>query len=183
MEGGIRSDVIIVEILYSDRTRRLLENYRKLEELPKDSWPPRCANSFVELALIDINSNNVGEYDYSVRRNMDDIIVKKDKIDYHQAFGTYESGALVVVEGRPGCRKTTLAHKLTRVWSRGEKVLVGAELFFIVSLRILNMTQKDKDINELMEHFCSSIQDAYNMGQYLLSSQGDRVCFILDGLD
>ena len=55
---------------------------------------------------------------------MDDIIAKKDKIDYHQAFGTYESGALVVFEGHPGCGKTTLAHKVTRDWSRGEKVLV-----------------------------------------------------------
>ena len=183
VEGRIRSDEISVEVHYSDRIRRLLENYRKLEEVPKDSWPPRCAKSFVELALINRNSDDVGEYDYSVRGDMDDITMKKDKIDYHQVFGKYTSGALFLVEGRPGCGKTTLAHKVTIDWSRGENVLVGAELVFIVSLRVLNVTQKDKDIDELMELFCCSKLNANNMGKYLLSSQGEKVCFILDGLD
>ena len=183
MEGKIISDEISVKICYPDRVKRLLNKYKFFEEVPKDSWPPRRAKSFVELALINRNSDDVGEYGYSVRRDMDDIIKKKDKIDYYQAFARYESGALVLVEGRPGCGKTTLAHKVTRDWSRGEKVLVGAELVFIVSLRVLNATQKDKDIDELMELFYSSKQVAKNMGEYLLSSQGDKVCFILDGLD
>ena len=184
VEGRIRSDEISVEIHYSESIRYILENYRKkLEEVPKDSWPPRCAKSFVELALINRNSDDMGDYDYSVRGDIDDILKKKDSVDYHQAFGRYKSGKFVLVEGRPGCGKTTLAHKVTRDWSRGEKVLVGAELVFIVSLRILNMTQKDKDIDELMELFYSRKQDAKNMGQYLLSSQGDNVCFIFDGLD
>ena len=184
VEGRIKTDGIPVKIHYSGSIRRLLDYYEVvLEEVPKDSWPPRCAKSFVELALINRNSNDVGEYDYSVRRDMDDIIKKKDKIEYYQAFGRYESGALVLVEGRPGCGKTTLAHKVTRDWSRGEKVLVGAELVFIVSLRILNVTRKDKDINELMKLFYCNKEDAKDMGQYLLSSQGDKVCFIFDGLD
>ena len=183
VEGTIRSDEIRVVVHYSDIISRLLENYRKLDEVPKDSWPPRCAKSFIELALINRNSDDVGEYDYSVRGNMDDILKKKERVDYYEAFHRYESGALVLVEGRPGCGKTTLAHKVTRDWSRGEKVLVGAELVFIVSLRILNVTQKDKDIDELMELFNCSKQYANNMGQYLLSSQGDKVCFIFDGLD
>ena len=46
----------------------------------------------------------------------------------------------MLVEGRPGCGKTALAHKVTRDWSRGEKVFVGAELVFIVSLRTLHVT-------------------------------------------
>ena len=183
VEGRIRSDEIPVTIYYSDRTRHLLENYRKLEEVPRDSWPPRCAKSFVELALIGKDLDDMGGYDYSVRGDMDDIVESKEGISYHEAFGRYVTGALVLVEGRPGCGKTTLAHKVTRDWSRGEKVLVGAELVFIVSLRILNMTQKDKNIDELMEKFYCSKQDANNMGQYLLSSQGDKVCFILDGFD
>ena len=183
VDSRIRSDEIIVEIHYSDIVRRLLGNYKVLEEVPKDSWPPKCAKSFVELALINRNFDNVEECDYSVRGNMDDILKKKDKIDYHQAFGRYESGALVLVEGRPGCGKTTLAHKVTRDWSRGEKVLVGAELVFTVSLRIINVTQKDRDIDDLMKLFFCNKRDANKMSRYLLSNQGDKVCFILDGLD
>ena len=184
VEGKIISKEISVIVHYPDRVKHLLSKYKIIvEEIPKDSWPPICAKSFVELALINRKSIDVGEYDYSVRGDMDDIIKKKDKIDYHQAFGRYESGALVLVEGRPGCGKTTLAHKVTRDWSRGEKVLVGAELVFLVSLRVLNVTLKGKNINELMKLFYCNKEDAKSMGQCLLSGQGDKVCFILDGLD
>ena len=183
VEGRITSYEIPVEVHYPDRVRHLLDKYNKLEEIPKDCWPPRCATSFVELALINRNSDKVDEYDYSIRGDMDDVLMKKDKIDFNEAFGKHRSGALVLIEGRPGCGKTTLAHKVTRDWSRGEKVLVGAELVFFFSLRLLNMTQKDRDIDELMEQFYCSKSDINNVGQYLLSSQGDKVCFIFDGLD
>ena len=179
----IYSPQIPLKVCYPGRIKHLLDKYQKLEEIPKDSWPPRCAKSFVELALINRNSDEVREYDYSIRGNMDDVLMKKDKIDYSEAFGEHRSGALVLVEGRPGCGKTTLAHKVTRDWSRGEKVLVGAELVFLVSLRILSVTQKDRDIDELMEQFYCSKSDVSNVGQYLLSSGGDKVCFIFDGLD
>ena len=181
VESIINSDEIPVEVHYPDRIRFLIDSYRKLEEVPKDSWPPKHTKSFVELALIDRSSNNVGEYDYSVRRDMDDIIKKKKKIDYYDAFGRYRSGELVLVEGRPGCGKSTLAHKVTSDWSRGEKVLVGAELVFLIPLRILNFTQKDRDIFELIEHIY--LLDTRSVGKHIMSNQGSKTCFIFDGLD
>ena len=181
VDGKISSDEVSVVVCYPDRIKLLLDNYRKLDEVPKDSWPPKRTESFVELALIDRNSNNLGEYDYSVRGDMDDILNRKNKIKYNQVFGRYESGALVLVEGRPGCGKTTLAHKVTRDWSKGEMVLVGAELVFLISLRILNFTQKDTNIFELMEHYYA--HDTKNIGESIRSNQGEKTCFIFDGLD
>ena len=95
VEGRISSNEIPLKVSYPDRIRHLLDKYHKLEAVPKDSWPPKCAKSYVELALINRNIDDVGEYDYSIRGDMDDIIKKKDKIDCYQAFGRYESGALV----------------------------------------------------------------------------------------
>ena len=284
VEGRISSDKISVEIYYPDSIRLLLDGYKKLVEVPKDSWPPQWANSYVHLALINRKLCNVGKFNCIIREDVDDnckkndkvdycqafsrcesgalalvggrpgsgkttlvhkdkvlvraeldkkrdkvdyrqafglcesgaallvegrpgsgkttlvhkvtrdwskgeVLVraeldkKIDKVDYRQAFGRYESGALALVEGRPGSGKTTLVHKVTKDWSKGEKVLVGAEFVFMITLRILNVTQKDSNIDELMEQFYCSKSDVNNMSQYLLSSQGDKVCFILDGLD
>ena len=182
VDGEIRSNEISVKVHYPDRIRHLLGHYgHRLEEVHKDSWPPRHTKSFVKLALINRNSSDVGTHDYSVRGDMDDVLKKKDQIDYHNAF-IYESGALVIVQGRPGCGKTTLAHKVTRDWSRGEDILAGAELVFLISLRIMNLNCKDSTIFELLQNFYSD-SNAQLVEKFIVDNQGDKTCFILDGLD
>ena len=182
VEGKVSSEEIQLEICYPDRIKHILDGYKKLEAVPKDSWPPRRAESFVELALINRNSDKMQDYYYSIRGDMDDVLKEKVSINYYKAFGRYESGALVLVEGRPGCGKTTLAHKVTRDWSVGEKVLVGAELVLLIPLRILNINQKDSDIYELIEYIYKTVNDT-SIGDYIINTRGDKICFILDGLD
>ncbi len=181
VEGIGRSREISVSIEYPDRIQCLLNTYIPLREVPNDTWPPVGTESFVELALIKRESDILKEYDYSVRGDMDDILSKKEKISYKECFGKYRSGVLLVVEGRPGVGKTTLAHKVTRDWSTGGKVLVGADLVFLVSLRILNARKRDSNLSELLHDFFNTInRDFIN---YLESQQGNKSCFILDGLD
>ncbi len=181
VEGIGRSREIAVTIEYPDRIQCLLDKYIPLSEVPKDTWPPVGTESFVELALIKRESDILKEYDYSVRGDMDDILSKKEKISYKECFGKYRSGVLLLVEGRPGVGKTTLAHKVTRDWSTGGNVLVGADLVFLVSLRILNARKRDSNLSELLEDFFDTIsRDFIN---YLESQKGNKSCFILDGLD
>ena len=182
VEGKVSSEEIQLEICYPDRIKHILDGYKKLEAVPKDSWPPRRAESFVELALINRNSDKMQDYYYSIRGDMDDVLKEKLLINYRKAFGRYESGALVLVEGRPGCGKTTLAHKVTRDWSVGEKVLGGAELVLLIPLRSLNINQKDRDIYELIEYIYNTVNDT-SIGDYIINTRGDKICFILDGLD
>ncbi len=181
VEGIGRSREIAVTIEYPDRIQCLLDKYIPLSEVPKDTWPPVGTESFVELALIKRESNNLKEYDYSVRGDMDDILSKKEKISYKECFGKYISGVLLVVEGRPGVGKTTLAHKVTRDWSTGGNVLVGADLVFLVSLRILNVRKRDSNLSELLEDLFNAVDG--DLMKYLESQKGNKSCFILDGLD
>ena len=181
VDGKIRSNEISVEVHYPDRIRHLIGQYDRIEEVHKDSWPPRHTKAFVKLALINKYSSDVGTYDYSIRGDMDDILKEKDEIDYHNAF-IYKGGALVIVQGRPGCGKTTLAQKVTRDWSRGEDILAGAELVFLISLRIMNLNHKDHTIFELLQNFYSD-SNAKMVEKIIVDNQGDKTCFILDGLD
>ncbi len=181
VEGIGRSREISISIEYPDRIQCLLDKYISLREVPKDTWPPVGTESFVDLALIERESDILKEYDYSVRGDMDDILSKKEKISYEECFGKYSSGDLKVVEGRPGVGKTTLAHKVTRDWSTGKNILVGADLVFLVSLRILNARKRDRNLLELLEDFFNTIDK--NVFKYLESQKGNKSCFILDGLD
>ncbi len=181
VEGIGRSREISVSIEYPDRIQCLLDKYISLREVPEDTWPPVGTESFVDLALIKRESDKLKEYDYSVRGDMDDILSKKEKISYEECFGKYESGFLLVVEGRPGVGKTTLAHKVTRDWSTGENVLVGADLVFLVSLRILNVRKRDSNLSELLKYFYDTIDR--DLIKCLESQHGNKSVFILDGLD
>ncbi len=181
VEGIGRSREISVSIEYPDRIQCLLDKYIPLKEVPKDTWPPVGTESFVELALIKRESDILKEYDYSVRGDMDDILSKKEKISYKECFGKYRSGVLLVVEGRPGVGKTTLAHKVTRDWSTGGNILVGADLVFLVSLRILNARKRDSNLSELLKYFYDTIDT--DLIECLESQQGNKSIFILDGLD
>ncbi len=181
VEGIGRSREVQVSIEYPDRIQCLLDKYISLKEVPKDTWPPVGTESFIELALIKRESDILKEYNYSVRGDMDDILNKKEKISYEECFGKYRSGVLLVVEGRPGVGKTTLAHKVTRDWSTGGNVLVGADLVFLVSLRILNARKRDSNLSELLKYFYNTIDR--DLIKCLESQQGNKSIFILNGLD
>ena len=94
-------------------------------------------------------------YDYSVRGDGDDIIAIKEKIEYKEAFGEYKSGELILVEGRPGCGKTTLVHKIIRDWTGGE-ILTKAKLVFLVTLRDLNSDGRDETLSDILRLFYSN---------------------------
>ena len=111
---------ILVDRL-SSLKKVLVDRYSAQPEVPKDSWPPVSSNTFINLALIKKGSiNKAGEYARStIQGDVDDIIADKEKIEYEKAFTELESGALLLIEGRPGSGITTLVHKFSRDWARG----------------------------------------------------------------
>ena len=98
-------------------------------------------------------------------------------------FGTYTSGALLFVEGRPGSGKTTLVHKVIRDWAKSYSVLNGASKVYLISLRLLNCTRKDKELFDILRLFYIDDDDTRAAFKELKDSKGEGVCFILDGLD
>ena len=98
-------------------------------------------------------------------------------------FGTYTSGALLFVEGRPGSGKSTLVHKVTRDWAKSYSVLKGASKVYLISLRLLNCTRKDKELFDILRLFYIDDDDTRAAFKEVKDSKGEGACFILDGLD
>ena len=177
------SDEINLMVIYPPEKEHLIKLYSVMEsEVPKDSWPPVGNSTFINLVLIKQSRISRCDY-YTVRGDMDDILESKERVEYEEVFREYREGALVLVEGRPGSGKTTLVHKVTRDWATGRKVLQGAKMVFLITLRLLNFSKKDQSLLEVLEVFYGGEVLRKSVEHDLQECGGKGACFIIDGLD
>ncbi len=172
-----------VKIIYSLEKKILLLKYACQREVPKDSWPPVITNTFTNLVLIKQTKMPSNKYSYTIRGNIDDIIESKEKIEYEKVFGQYQSGSLVLVEGRPGSGKTTLVHKVVRDWAIKEGTLKGAKLVFLVPLRLLQVVGSDKILSDLLDFIYCDSEMSSRVATEGKKTLGEGMCIVLDGLD
>ena len=175
------SGIINLTMPHSESTRQFLKIYSTMDEIPKDSWPPVTNTEFINLALITRNKQTNDDYDYSVQDDMDDIIAAKENVEYEKVFGKYESGKLLLVEGRPGSGKTTLMHKVTRDWAIKRNVLLGAEIVVLVPLRLF--FGEDVTLSSIFEKYIDSDSQRNKFIESAKERNGEGICFIIDGLD
>ncbi len=175
------SDEISLSVIYPPGKKELLEFYSLTDrDVPQDSWPPVGNPTFINLVLIQQKPMSTCNY-YTIRGDMDDILESKEVAEYEEVFREYREGALVLVEGRPGSGKTTLVNQLTRDWATGKKVLQGAKIVFLVTLRLLNVS-REKSLLDLLQIFYE--EDLSKIIEHSLRKcRGKGACFILDGLD
>ncbi len=168
------SNKINLEIVYTQEKKQLLDLYSVREEIPEDSWPPVGTKTFVNLVLVKSEKQTTDSKQYCISGNADKVTVKKEKVKYEDLFAEYQSGALIVIEGRPGSGKTTLVHKLVKEWSKGT-ILKNAKLVFLITLRSLNNAGSKDIMFGYLEEFIK------NSG--INKENGEESCIILDGLD
>ena len=177
------SDEINLMIIYPPEKEHLIKLYSLMEsEVPVDSWPPVGNSTFINPVLIKQSRISRCDY-YTVRGDMDDILESKEVVEYEEVFREYREGALVLVEGRPGSGKTTLVHKVTRDWATGRKVLQGAKMVFLITLRLLNFSKKDQCLLEVLEVFYGGEVLRKSVEHDIQECGGKGACFIIDGLD
>ena len=177
------SDEINLMVIYPPVKKHLIKLHSLMKsEVPKYSWPPVGNSTFINLVLIKQSSISRCDY-YTVRGDMDDILESKEVVEYEEIFREYREGALVLVEGRPGSGKTTLVHKVTRDWATGRKVLQGAKMVFLITLRLLNFSKKDQSLLEVLEVFYGGEVMRKSVEHNLQECGGEGACFIIDGLD
>ena len=169
--------------IYNNEGKQVLvKRYLKKPEVPcGGTYPPVGTKTFINLALIE-SSGEPCKSDYSVRGNADDVIARKEKIEYEDAFKKYESGATVLVLGRPGSGKTTLTHKLSRDWAKGE-VLKEAEFVFLIGLRLINSKKKDSGLVDILRPYYFDRDDLEKIKKDFKRENGKGICFIFDGFD
>ena len=179
----VSSDEINLMVIYPPEKEHLIKLYSLMEsEVPKDSWPPVGNSTFINLVLIKQSPISRCDY-YTVRGDMDDILESKEVVKYEEVFREYREGALVLVEGRPGSGKTTLVHKVSRDWATGRKVLQGAKMVFLITLRLLNFSGRDRSLLDLLMEFFDGEVLWKNIEHDLQECGGKGACFIIDGLD
>ena len=176
------SNKITLTVIYQTDKKQILSLYSANNEIPQDSWLPEVSVSFINLALIKSSRDYKHICDYSVRGDADDIIAKKEKIEYKEAFGEYRSRELILLEGRPGSGKTTLVHKIIRDWTVGE-VLTKAKLVFLIILRDLSSDCRDETLSDFLRLFYSNDEELKSIGSDVERINGEGVCFVIDGLD
>ena len=164
----------------------LVDRYFSQPEVPRDSWPPRGANTYINLALIKPgNIEKAGEYARNtIQGNVDDIMADKEGIEYDMAFTNLRSVTRFLIEGRPGSGKTTLVHRFSKDWASSNPKLdiKNIELLFLVHLRgFFNAC----DIT-LRHILCLYYMNESMVDVIIREAEkrsGEGLCFILDGLD
>ena len=169
-----------LNVKFPDRNPHLTSKYSRLQVCPKFSWPPISSGTFISIALV---MGHNPSFNKLIKSSIDDILEDKDVIEYKKAFGTYTSGDLLLVEGRPGSGKTTLVHKITRDWASGYSALRGASKVYLITLRVLKHIKKDIELFDILSLFYTDPDDTKRAVKELNDTEGEGVCFILDGLD
>ena len=174
---------LIACIVFVDKCQKALKNFYTRNNPVVPDWPPVPKFTFINLALVKDTTEQHHQkpkfYLETIRGSADDIIETKEAVDYNILFGAMENvkpGTRILLEGRPGCGKTTLVKKLSRDWSEG-KILGTVKYLFLVSLRKFY----SKPIQDL-----SNILDTFHMQRLasdISSNFGEDICFIFDGLD
>ncbi len=170
-----------LKVIFSLEKKNLLKFYRIIPEINNDSWPPVGSSSFIKLALIKENRPYNKIHDDSVRGDMDDILKEKETGEYKLLFQKYEEGAFVLIEGRPGSGKTTLTRKMSKDWASKPDILMGANLVFLISLRMLS--SQGLTLSYILELFYSSSDMRKELVDKIEKQNGKGCCFIVDGLD
>ena len=184
---SVSSESILVQISLPPLKKVLVDRYCSQPEIPADSWPPQSSNTYINLALIKEGTiNDAGEYARNtIQGNMDDIMAAKESVAYETVFNDFESGARLLIEGRPGSGKTTLVHKFSRDWANGGNFLRldSIRLLFLVHLRAF-LNDPDIGLRKVLQ--CYYTQDSEYVGEILKFAgdhSGEGLCFVLDGLD
>ena len=152
--------------------------YRNLRPAEGD-FPPVPTFSFTNLALIkDTTETKKSAFFYeTIQGSVDDVIETKVTVTYEDLLRSMTSkNRILLLEGRPGCGKTTLTRKISRDWGEGT-ILSFVKYLFLIPLRQFYATP----ITGL-----SSILQYSDMSDFevnIKGNAGDGVCFIFDGLD
>ena len=171
------SEHINLIVNFSTAKQKLVNIYLKERDVPSDSWPLVGTDTYINLAVIEPSEQSNPNH-YTVRGNADDIIAKKVIVDYEKLFSEHETGALFLVEGHPGSGKTTLVHKISRDWSKGN-VLKKTNILFRIILRNFNRSESNTKLSDILDHD-NKLEEVVSD---IEKRDGEGVCFILDGLD
>lgn len=152
-------------------------------------WPPVIANHYYELAMIKHNHRRTNKTCDSIApmEAIDNVLSKYEKIELQNLFPSHPESEnqcrreLVLIEGVPGCGKTTLSVHIAQKVSEGQ---LFAHLFstaILVQLR--NLKYPITSIADMLSYITKDSAMSQKLAKSIQKNNGRGVLLILDGWD
>ena len=171
-------------MLHSGSSRNLIQRCSDtmaahyLRQIDERAWPPVKTTNFINLALVKDQTS----WRITVTKSVDEVIGDKENTSYYEMLNDIDNSKFILLEGRPGCGKTTLMNKISRDWSNGK--ILKSKLVIFVPLRILN-DEHDRSLSTLIRVACPNLprDDLKELVSSIENAQGNNTVFVFDGLD
>ena len=137
--------------------------YQRAPLQKKDCWPPMQKVEYTNLAILKSDKLTFSD-DYTlmtIQRSADDIVSKKKRVGFNELFDRLDSGVRILVEGRPGCGKTTLMNKVSLDWAN-KIILKDIALLLLVPLRRFHKKQEVK-LDDILRFFKGFMSNCFNL--------------------
>ena len=161
--------------------------YKTQTQIESNEWLPKVIERPLRLAMIKTETVMRGKIDdeftkSTITGTVDDILRNKDPVDLEDIFTKIEEGKSkqVLLEGAPGCGKSTLARKICHDWACGQ-LFSEYRLVILVRLREPDV-QNANHIAKLLPKKNGTIPGKDIMDE-MSSCNGNDILFIFDGWD
>ena len=157
---------------YLDYLKYLYANLDK-KQTTSNQWPPSATKKFFRLAMIKTATVRRGDIDDRFRR-------EKSPIQLEDIFKeTKGQRKVILLEGAPGCGKSTLSVYICQQWEKGQ---LFNQFQLVILIRLRDPAIKNaKDLADLLP--CPNTKTAQQIAARMLASKCQDVLFILDGWD
>ena len=185
----------VVETLWSEYYDSVYEHYLDYlkylyasldkKQTTSNQWPPSATKKFFRLAMIKTATVRRGHIDDSFVRvtitgKVDDILQEKYPIQLEDIFNETEGQRKVILlEGAPGCGKSTLSVYICQQWEKG-KLFNQFQLIILIRLRD-PAVKNARSLADLLP--CPDTKTAQQIATRMLANKCRDVLFILDGWD
>ena len=185
----------VVETLWSEYYDSVYEQYLDYlkylyasldkKQTTSNQWPPSATKKFFRLAMIKTATVRRGYIDdrfirMTVTGKVDDILQEKYPIQLEDIFKETEGQRKVILlEGAPGCGKSTLSVYICQQWEKGQ---LFNQFQLVILIRLRDPAVKNaKGLADLLP--CPDTKTAQQITARMLASKCQDVLFILDGWD
>ena len=163
--------------LYKAKTQACYED--------KDHWPPPVTNKVFRLAMIKAEKVQRRKIDddfvkSTITGKVDDILQKKVPIELENIFKeTKDQQRKILIEGAPGCGKSTLSQHICQLWIKGE-LFQEYKQVILVRLREL-IVQNAQELADMLPRRDDSMGE--EIAKVLSACDGQDILLIFDGWD